>query len=101
MSDVSMAGKDFRGQSLRNADLTDKILFGTDLREADLYGAKISLLCQTFDGVKLSDLQVAYLLLMIAQADIDPVYQRGLHDLTLSVIGKTKHGVLLRMLRVV
>jgi hypothetical protein len=60
----------------------------TDLRRAKLYGAKISLTCDTFDGVKLDETQMATLLLMIAQAHMPTTaWLDGIRDLVASEIG--------------
>ena len=85
--DSSLTGEDLKDADLRHMDLSEKILFGTDLRGANLYGTKISLKCESFDGAKLDNTQVAKLLLMIQLADIDPKYQVGLRDLVRRVTG--------------
>ena len=97
--DSSLTGEDLRDLDLRHQDLTDKILFQTDLRGANLYGASISLKCETFDGTKLDDLQVAKLLLMIQLADINPKFQVGLRDLVRRVTGDKHFAALERWLR--
>lgn len=97
MPDTSLVGKDLSGQDLRHRDLSGKVLFETDLRNAKLYGAKISLACETFDGVKLDDSQVALLLIMISKAEMDPVYQEGLRRLVYQAMGEYRYSALLRM----
>lgn len=97
--DTSLVGKDLSGADLRHHNLTSKILFGTDLRGANLYDARISLRCETFDGAKLDNTQVAKLLLMIQLADIDPKLQVGLRDLVRRVTGERHFEALQRWLR--
>lgn len=97
--DTSLTGQDLSGADLRHIDLADKILFGTDLRGADLYDARITLKCETFDGVKLDDTQVAKLLLMFQLADINPKFQVGLRDLVRRVTGDRHFTALQRWLR--
>jgi uncharacterized protein YjbI with pentapeptide repeats len=97
--DSSLAGKDLSGQDLRYTDLSDKVLFDTDLRGAQLYGVRLSMLCQQFDGVKLDNTQIASLLMIISQADIDPRFKQGLNALVESVAGSSSYKALQRMLR--
>ncbi len=97
--DSSLTGVDLTGADLRHLDLSGKILFGTDLRGANLHDTKISLTCETWDGVKLDDIQVAKLLLMIQMADINPKFQVGLRDLVRRVTGDTHFTALSRWLR--
>lgn len=99
--DTSLTGQDLNGADLRHQNLVDKILFGTDLRGADLYDARIALKCQTFDGCKLDDEQVAKLLLMIQLADINPKWQVGLRDLVRRVTGEKYFAKLARWLRLI
>jgi hypothetical protein len=96
--DASLAGKNLSGLDLRGDDLTGKVLFATDLRGAKLYGARISLQCQTFDGAKLDNTQVAQLLLMLSLADIDPALQGQLDQLAKQAAGPS-YGALKRLLR--
>jgi uncharacterized protein YjbI with pentapeptide repeats len=100
-SDTSLAGQDLRDRDLRHQDLTGKSLFGADLSGSQLYGAQISLLCSTFDGVKLDNNQIALLLLMISQADIDPRWRPNLRLLVASIIGKDQLKVFDRYLAVI
>jgi len=97
--DTSLTGADLSGADFRHMDLSGKILFGTDLRGANLYDAKISLTCETFDGVKLDNTQFAKLLLMLQMADVDPKFQVGLRDLVRRVTGDTHFTALQRWLR--
>lgn len=85
--DTSWAGQDHSGLDLRFHDLSTKVLFQTDLTGSKLYGAKISLSCGQFSGVKLDDEQVAALLFMIYQADIGSEWQTGLEKLIYEVAG--------------
>jgi len=78
--DTSLAGVDLRDRDCRGVDLTDKVLFQTDLRGARLRGAHFTLDCATFDGLKLDDRQVALFLLLLMKADIDPAWQPTLLD---------------------
>lgn len=93
-------GADLSNQDLRHADLTNKILFGANLRGSELYGISISLKCETFDGCKLDETQVATLLLMIAQADMNSKFQVGLRDLVRRVTGEKHFAALQRYLHV-
>jgi uncharacterized protein YjbI with pentapeptide repeats len=97
--DSSLVGKDLREEDLRFKDLSDKILFQTDLRSARMYGAKISLQCETFDSVQLDNEQVASLLFMISQADIDHQWTVGLEKLIYDVAGEKTAKALQRFLR--
>lgn len=99
--DRSLVGADLRGQDLRRFDFRDKILFRADLREANLHGASITIDCQTFDGVKLDNYQVATLVMMLAQADIDPRVQHELLDTARVAVGENDFHVLQRVLRVI
>jgi hypothetical protein len=99
--DTSLVGKDLSGRDLRHKDLTKKVLFKTNLRGAKLYGAEISVRCETFDGVELDDDQVSLLLLMLAEADIDPAWEEGLRSLVKSVVGDQKSQAIGRYLKVV
>lgn len=74
ITDTSLAGRDLRGTDCRTMDLTQKVLFQTDLRGARLRGAHFTLDCATFDGLKLDDRQVALFLLLLMKADIDPAW---------------------------
>jgi hypothetical protein len=96
-----MAGGDFKGTDLRLRDLSNHVLFDADLRGAKLHGAKIALVCHQFDGVKLDNEQVAYLLLMISQANIDPRYVTGIQETVARVVGKDAYQALQRLLRLV
>lgn len=97
--DQSLTGEDLRDADLRHIDLSGKILFQTDLRGANLYNAKVSLKCETFDGVKLDNEQMAKLLLMISMADVDPKFQVGLRDLVRRVTGDAHFRALERWLK--
>lgn len=99
--DPTLVGADLRDTDLRHRDLSDLILFQTDLRGANLYGAKVSLRCQTFDSVKLSDEQVSQILLMLQTADINPKFQVGIRDLVRRVTGEKYFAALSRWLRLV
>jgi hypothetical protein len=79
--------KDLSKQDLRGRDFTNQVLFETDLRGARLYGLQISANCATFDGLKLDDENVALLLMMIGQANIDPRWTTGLEALVLDIVG--------------
>lgn len=83
--DTSLAGKDLRGQDLRGFDFTGKVLFGTDLRGAKLYGAMFSAQCANWEGLKLDNDQVAWLLLLISK--IDAPHTRSLRALARDVVG--------------
>jgi uncharacterized protein YjbI with pentapeptide repeats len=74
ITDTSLAGADLRGVDCRTRDLTNKVLFQTDLRGARLRGAHFTLDCATFDGLKLDDRQVALFLLLLMKAEIDPAW---------------------------
>lgn len=101
MSDPKQyVGADLSNQDLRHTDLTNKILFGANLRGSELYGASISLKCPTFDGTKLDETQVATLLLMISLADINPKFQVGLRDLVRRVTGDKHFALLQRYLQI-
>lgn len=97
--DSSLAGKDLSGTDLRHRDLSDFILFQTDLRGANLYGCKFKASCEQFDGVKLDDETVAKLLLMIQMADISPKWQVGLRDLVRRTTGDNFFRALQRWLK--
>lgn len=84
----------------RHRDLTGQTLFGVDLSGKRLYGAKIALKCDTFDGVKLDRQQVAMLLLMIAMADIDPAMARSIHTVVEATVGSKEYAVLKRYLEI-
>ena len=96
----SLVGADLRNEDLRHSDLTEQILFGSDFRGSNLYGAKISLKCETFDGAKFDSESVAKLLLMISLADIDPKWQVGLRDLVRRVTGEQFFAALQRYLQI-
>ncbi len=99
--DTSLVGADLREADLRHMDLRKKVLFQADLRGAKLYNVSFSMRCQTWDGVKLDNEQVAQLLLMIQSADIDPKFQVGLRDLVRRVSGEGKYKALSRWLHIV
>lgn len=99
--DRSLVGQDLRNEDLRHFDLSDKVLFQADLRGAKLYGAKVSIKCAQFDGVRLDQDQVAQLLLLIQSADIDPKFQVGLRDLVKRVIGEARFKAIYRWLHLV
>lgn len=87
-------------KDLRFQDLTSRTLFGVDLRGKKLYGATISLKCETFDGVKVDEYQLAMLLLMISQADMPTTAWRdGLRALVESEIGEQQLRTLERYLQ--
>lgn len=100
-ADTSLAGTDLRGSDLRGKDFTNHVLFGTDLRGARLYGLKIALKCQSFDGVKLDSEQVGLLLLMISLADIDPDIVEALRALVKEHIGAQALDTMSRYLQIV
>lgn len=97
--DLTLAGADLSGTDLRHKDLSDMILFGTDLRGSKLYGAKVALRCESFDGVKLDDSQFATLLLMLQMCDVNPKFQVGLRDLVRRVTGDQHFHTLQRWLK--
>jgi uncharacterized protein YjbI with pentapeptide repeats len=99
--DRSLVGRDLRNKDLRYYDFRNKILFGVDLRDSRLYGSSITLECQTFDGVKLDNRQVAMLLMMLAQADIDPNLKSELLKAAEFSIGSDAFQVLQRVLRII
>lgn len=99
--DTSLVGADLREADLRHVDLRGKVLFQADMRGANLYNTGFSMRCQTFDGARLDNQQVAQLLLMIQTADIDPKFQVGIRDLVKRVIGEDKYKVLYRWLKLV
>ena len=85
---------------LRCQDLSDRVLFGHDLSGTKLYGAKISLRCETFDGLKLDDTQLAMLLLMISQVSMPTTAWRdGLRQLVRDEIGDDAFRTLERYLQ--
>jgi hypothetical protein len=85
---------------LRYRDLTEQVLFHVDLRGKKLYGAKISLKCETFDGLKLDPTQMSMLLLMISLADMSTTAWRdGLLNLIESEIGAQELKTLKRYLQ--
>lgn len=99
--DTSLVGADLRESDLRHVDLRGKVLFQADLRGANLYNTGISLRCQTFDGAKLDNDQVAQLLLMLQTADIDPKAQVGIRDLVKRLVGEAKYKALFKWLKLV
>ena len=86
-------------QTLANVDLTGRVLFGVDLQGKQLYGVKVSMTCDTWDGVKLDNRQLALLLLMIGLTDTDPRWRAGLHQLVRSVMGESDYRLLSRYLQ--
>jgi hypothetical protein len=87
-------------EDLRYADLTKQVLFGRDFRGTNLYGATISLTCESFDGVRYGEAHIAQLLLMLASADIDPAWQAGLHRLVAERLGDSRYRALSRLMRI-
>lgn len=81
-------------------DLSEQVLYGKDLRGQNLYGAKVSLKCDTFDGVLIDNQQLALLLLLIQLAEIDHQYQQRLRDLARDIVGEEHYRVLLRYMLV-
>lgn len=100
MTDSSWVGLDKSNTDLRHADLRGKVLFQTNLRGANLYGAHITLNCDTFDAVALDSRQVATLLRLIALADIGPQWKQGILALTESIVGKAQNEAIARYLQV-
>lgn len=99
--DTSWAGTDHRYADLREADLHGKVLFQCDLRGAALYGLVISVNCDTFDGVKLDDHQMATLLRVIGMAETtSPAWRNGIAALVTSIIGPEASAVLTRYLQI-
>lgn len=86
-------------QNLATVDLSDQVLFGVDLQGKQLYGVKVRMICDTFDGVKLDNRQIALLLLMIGLTDSDPRWKAGVHQLVKAVIGEREYRVLVRYLQ--
>lgn len=83
-------GSSHVNDDLRGVSLVGLNLFDCDLRGANLYNATISLTCDTFHGVKLSDLQIATLLRLIALANITPAWKTGIQQLVTAMVGPTK-----------
>lgn len=98
--DTALAGQSLANADLRGHDLTNKILFQTDLRGAQLYNARISLTCSTFDGLRLDSEQVAVLLKLIALADVDERWIVGINSLVASVTSPAKLRVIDRYLQI-
>lgn len=97
----SLVGKDLRGHDLRNYDFSGHVMFGADLRGANLRGAKVSLDCATFDGVQLDDNQVAMLLMMFSQAQVNQRWVDGLRELVGSIAGADRLRAIERLIRVI
>ena len=76
------------------------MLFGTDLRGCRLQGAKLTLDCATFEGLKLDDDQVAMLLILIAKADIDARWSVSLQELVEQIVGTDRSSAIARIVRV-
>lgn len=85
---------------LRGADVRGKVLCGCDVRGANLYGIGVSINCDTFSDLKLDDQQVATLLRVIAQADINPHWRDGIRTLVIAVIGPKRNDLLTRYLEI-
>ena len=98
--DTSLVGQDLSGRDLRKHDFTGRVLFGTDLRGCRLRGAKLSLDCETFVGLKLDDDNVATLLTMLAQMDVDPQWTTGLQALIERVVGTDRAAAIARLVQV-
>jgi uncharacterized protein YjbI with pentapeptide repeats len=98
-ADTDLVGMDLRDTDQRYRDLSHKVLFQTDLRGARLYGAKVSIECQTFDAVQLDDEQVASLLFMLSLADIDERWKVGMTDMIRAIAGEKMATTLQRYLK--
>jgi hypothetical protein len=98
--DIHLVGQNLAGADFRNRDLSDHVLFNTDLRGADLYNATISVNCATFHGVKLDDRQVALLLKIISLANITPEWKEGITRLVADVITWKKAQAIDRFLQI-
>jgi hypothetical protein len=85
----------------RHADFSGQVMYGKDLRDHALYGAIISLTCEQFDGVKLTDEQVALFVLMISEAQFSKSFQEGLRRVVKESLGDHPYEVLCRYLKVV
>jgi hypothetical protein len=93
--DTSLTGADLSNKDLRYFDFRDKVLFGTDLRGSKLYGASFSINCATWDGVKLDNDQVAWLLLLISKADTP--WSGKIRTLARDVVGLTRFRLIERL----
>jgi hypothetical protein len=93
--------KDLSNRDLRGEDMTEQTLFETDLRGSKLYGIQVSMTCETWDGVKISQDQMAMLLLMISQADVEPRggWRDGLQQLVEREVGEHEFRTLKRYLQ--
>lgn len=84
---TDLVGQNLSRQDLRGRDLSDHVLYRTNLTGANLYGAKITLSCDSFDGVALDNQQVALLLGLLLLADVSDVAKAELRDAMISILG--------------
>lgn len=98
--DTSWVATDHRDTDLREFDARGKVLYACDVRGAALYGVGVSLNCDTFDGLKLDDDQVAMLLRVFMLADINPAWRDGVQALVISIIGAERNKLLSRYLQI-
>jgi hypothetical protein len=81
-------------------DFSGRVMYGEDLRHCRLYGAKVSLTCEQFDGVKLTDRQVSLLVLMLCEADFSKGMQDQLRMAVKESLGDEEYELLCRYLKV-
>lgn len=90
LRNVQMHGSNFHGANLDFAATTN-----IDYSGSNLWSAVIPLNCATFIGNRFDRRQVAYLLALVAHAEIDPLLRRDL----LSLAGKRAVGVVGRLVQ--
>ena len=69
------------------------VQYGNDYREVDLRKALVSIDCETFHGVMLSDKQVALLLSLVAKANINERWKNGIDSVIRNVLGDNAEAI--------
>lgn len=86
LTDANCYGATFRGTRMYRTNLTRTILANTIMEPADLFGATVTLTCDTFEGMQLSDKYLSMWIFLATIMNIDEGLRMKLEE----IIGKDR-----------
>lgn len=99
MSKTDYVDRDLSGADLRHADLTDQVFYRSILHGAQLYDARISLNCATFDGARIDADQVALFLRLLLMTDMPGPWRDELWSLLRRMLPVNKRTAIERLVQ--